>query len=68
MRQHFEIGNAAGASLLRLVTADALKMIALEIELPRLVEPLLRQGRMLLEQRYRGTAARTARPSSVSTT
>jgi hypothetical protein len=67
MRQHFEIGNAAGVRLVRLVTADALKKIALEIELPRLVEALLRQGRMLLAGQ-RGTAARTARPSNVNRT
>jgi hypothetical protein len=35
MRQHFEIGEPTLTRFLRLVAADALKIITLEIEFPR---------------------------------
>jgi hypothetical protein len=50
VRQHLEIGKAAAIGLLRRVTADALKIIALKIELPRLKQTYFRQARMLFEQ------------------
>jgi hypothetical protein len=64
MRQHFEISEAAPIRLLRRMTADALKIIALKIELPRLEQTCFREARMLFEQRIAKRRPEPGRPAS----
>src|SRR5215475_16195777 len=51
MRQHLQIRDPSLVRRVRLVAADALKVIPLQIELSRLSQAVFRQARMLLEQR-----------------
>src|SRR5262252_1584720 len=50
MRQHLQIREPSLVRRVRLVAADALKVIPLQIELSRLSQAIFRQARMLLEQ------------------
>ena len=49
--QHLQIGEAARVSRLRRVAADALEMVALKIELARLLQAFFGEARMLAHQR-----------------
>src|SRR5262245_58837607 len=51
MGQHLQIGEPSLVRRIRLVAANALKVIPLQIELSRLSQAVFRQARMLLEQR-----------------
>src|SRR4029079_424724 len=57
--KHFEIGEAARGCRLRRKAADALEVIALEVEVARLEEPLLGEARMLAHQRVAESGPRT---------
>src|SRR5215510_12407817 len=50
MRQHLQIREPSLVRRVRLVAANALKVIPLQIELSRLSQAVFRQARMLLEQ------------------
>src|SRR5215510_4765274 len=50
-RQHLQIREPSLVHRVRLVAADALKVIPLQIELSRLSQAVFRQARMLPEQR-----------------
>src|SRR5215470_8546290 len=51
MRQHLQIREPSLVRGVRLVAANALKVIPLQIELSRLSQAVFRKARMLLEQR-----------------
>src|SRR6516225_6672245 len=52
--QHLQIRQAARVGGVRAVAADALEMVALKIEFPRLLQACLRQARMMSASRNSG--------------